>query len=92
MTVILSLLIGLIGYAMDKPIKKWFDGDFHTSELASWTFGGLLILVAFIFSSGEFMSKEERSKAIMSLCGALVGVGAGVTIAKVTGMWGVVKP
>lgn len=91
MTIILSLLVGMLGYGMDKPIKRWFDGDRDTSELASWTFGGLLILVSFIFISMEAINKEDRIKAILTLCGALVGTGAGVTISKVSGLWGVVE-
>ena len=86
MTILAALIVGLLGFQMDKPIKQWFENQEDVRELASYTFGGLLILIAFILISFEFMNAKERARAIMALCGALIGVGSGVTLAKVMGI------
>jgi hypothetical protein len=78
----LAILIGFIGHRLEGPIRSWFSDD-DAAKLASYTTGGLLILIAFIAVIWDLLPPKERMIALVSLCAALLGIGSGVTLAHI---------
>lgn len=78
MSILLAFLIGFAGHESEGTIKCWFDGDNDSAKLASYSVGGVLILIAFMIISYGTLPKKHWLTAVASMCASLIGVGTGV--------------
>lgn len=83
MSLFLSVMIGLLGHGLEEPIRRWYDGDEDAVKLAQYTAGGILILIAFGIVSFGLLPRRQWMIAMLSACGAEIGVGTGVVMAHI---------